>query len=66
MVFDCNPSTATPRSNVVFPAACGRVYNSDPPLNCVRQARAIALAQIAEPHRQKRNFVPHEQSPPRR
>lgn len=32
------------------------------PLNCVRQARAIALVQIAEPHRQKRNFVP--QSPP--
>ena len=47
-----------------LPAATGRVYNSDLPLNCVRQARAIALVRIAEPPQQKRNFVP--QSPPRR
>jgi len=39
------------------------LFKSDPPLNCVRQARVIALAQITEPPQQKRNFIP--QSPPR-
>ena len=51
-------------SDGLSPAARGRVYNSYPPLNCVRQARAIALVRIAEPPQQKRNFVP--QSPPLR
>ena len=47
-----------------LPAAICRIYNSDPPLNCVRQASTIALTRIAEPPQQKRNFVP--QSPTRR
>ena len=44
-----------------LPAATGRIYRFDPPLNYVRQARAIALVRIAEPPQQKQDLVP--QSP---